>query len=177
MFDFDLDQYDEKSIETFQKTGGRLPKGRYHVTLYGVKPHTAKSNSTGTELTFRVIAGPCAGMDISEIIWDSETDAGRRRAILFGSRLGLLVRKQGGSGWALAPGKHDFGDCIGTDCVIEVQDETFTRKDNSTGTKSRVSFNGIWPTNDPEVRSVPKAKPGTTPAPAPARRAVDAAEL
>jgi hypothetical protein len=40
--------------------------------------------------------------------------------------------------------------------VVEIQVRTYTKKDNSEGKASNISFNGIWKLDDPVVESVPR---------------------
>jgi hypothetical protein len=174
MLDFDLDQYDGQQIDQFQKSGGKLPNGRYHCRLDGCKPVSTPKGSTGEELTFVIVGGPFAGQEISETLWDSDKEAAKKRVVLFASRLGLLVRSKENGKFAKAPGKHGFGDCFGAECVLEVKEEEYTKKDGGKGTACRVTFAGIWNVNDPEVKSVAKGKAGSVPT---KPKGVDAAEL
>lgn len=173
MFDFDLDEFDDNQITNFQKSGGRLPDGRYHVRLDGVKPVSTPKGGTGEELTLTVIGGPHAGNEIRETLWDSDKPAGKKRLVLFGARLGLLVRGEGAK-FTKAKDKYGFGDCLGNECIVEVKAEKYTKKDGGQGEALRVTFAGIWSVGDPEVKSVAKGKGGNVPA---KPKAVDAAEL
>lgn len=171
MFDFDLDQIDGQQIDTFQQSGGRVPDGKYHVRLDGVKPGTTPNGKEYQELTLVIVGGPHAGNEIRETLWASDKPAGVKRLVLFGSKLGLLVRGEGGK-FKKAEGKYSLGDCLGAEVVVEVKAEDWAKGDKR-GTRLAVTFAGIWSVNDPAVKSVAKGKAGAVPA----KRAVDAAEL
>lgn len=172
MFDFDLPSVD--GIEKFQKTGGMLPAGKYHVRLDGAKPTTAGSGAQGTELYFTVIGGPFVGQEIKETLWQSEKEGAKNRLVLFGSRLGLL--KPEGGKFVRVAGKSDFADAIGADVVVEVERQEYVTKDGKKGNAARITFGGIWSSNDPSVKGVPKASSNSVPVPAPKPR-VDTSTL
>lgn len=162
MIDFDLDNASGEDVERFHKTGGILPAGKYHCRLDGAKDAQTQT-TTGVELHYVVASGPFAGEEIKDSIWNSDKAAAKNRATLFGHRLGLLKRK--GAGFEFAPGKSDFADCIGAEVVLEVKHEPYVSKTTGkNGIGVRVTFNGIWSTDDPAVKSVVKSSgPSTSP--------------
>jgi hypothetical protein len=144
-------------IERFQETGGDVPAGKYHVILDGVSDANGTNGGTGYELTFKILAGPCAGMEIKDTLWNSENTKAQNRMALFASRLGLIVRGADGKP-KFADGKTDFADVRGADCVVEAVREKYTnKKTGKEGMITKLTFNGIWSTNDPAVKGVPKA--------------------
>lgn len=167
MFD---DLPDDVTIQDVEKGTSHkgLPDGKYHVRLDGSRNVDANSGSTGVELVFVTLAGPHAGAEVKETIWNAKEDAddakratARNRLMLFGHRLGLL--KQGAGGvLKKVEGLSDFGDVHGAEVVIEVKNEkNISKKDGKEYTNARVTFNGIFPVNDPKCKDVPKGKPTT----------------
>lgn len=174
MLGVDLDTVSPDAIDQFAKSGGILPAGKYHCRLDCAKDTTANSGTPGEELHFAVIGGPFAGQEIKETIWKSDKEGSKNRLVLFASRLGLL--KRDGARFVPVEGKHSFADCIGADCVLEVAHEEYTNKQGKKGTAVRVTFAGIWNTNDPAVKNVPKGKVSGEGA-APKKKVVDTSEL
>lgn len=176
MLGFDLEGVSPDAIDTFQKTGGILPKGKYHVRLDGAKDVTAQQSGTpGEELHYTVIGGPHTGHEIKDTLWKTDKEGAKNRLVLFASRLGLLQRD--GAKFVQAKGKHSFADCLGSDVVIEVDHEEYeNKKTGKKGTGVRVTFGGIWRTDAPEVKSVVKGKVTGGDAP-PAKQKVDTSKL
>lgn len=183
MIDFDLDDENATAdkIEQFQKTGGLVPEGKYHVRLDGWKPTSAQSGLTGEELHYVIASGPFEGAEITDTLWNSDKDGAKRRAMLFGHRLGLLVRN--GAKFKKAPGKESFADCIGAECVVEVKHEEYVNKKGKKGIALRITFNGVWGVDDPSVKSLVKAAPAKSPGAKPdepakaPKKKVDTSEL
>jgi hypothetical protein len=173
MLGFDLNEVTPDQIDQFQKTGGLLPAGKYHVRLDGAKDTNSKNMTPGEELHFTVVGGPFAGHEIKETLWKSDKDGSKNRLVLFASRLGLVRRD--GARFVPVEGKHSFSDCLGAECVIEVEHESYENKTTGKkGTAVRVSFGGIWRVDDPAVKSVQKGKAGVA---APTKKKVDTSEL
>lgn len=170
--DLDLD-INPDTVDEAAKSGGLVPEGKYHVRLDGAGDSTAKTGTTGTELTFVILTGKLAGKEVKETVWNSDKDAGKNRLLLFASRLGLLTRNDKAKKFERVKDRNSFQDCIGAECVIEVVHREYEKKDKSKGKIANVSFGGIWTVDDKDVKDVPKAKAGTKPAPAPAPKKVD----
>lgn len=111
MIDFDLGGVTPDGVEAFEKTGGLLPDGWHHCRLDGSKDTSANSGSTGTELEFTVVSGPCVGQTITETLWNSDKQGAKNRIALFASKLGLIVRD--GAKFVAVKGKETFSDCHG----------------------------------------------------------------
>lgn len=171
MFDIDLDTLNGNDLDQFRKTGGRVLPGRHHVRLDGVGPASGSKGGTGDELSLVVLAGPCIGSEFKETVWLSDKPAGQKRRALFALAFGLIAMKAGKA--VRVEGKEGFGDCIGAEAVVEVEERHYKRKDGTDGTATQVTFTGVWPMTSPEVRSVAKGKSGDVPV----KRAVDKAEL
>jgi hypothetical protein len=164
--DIDLDEYTGEDVKEIAKGHVLPPPGKYHVRLDGVSTHEAKSGNTGPELVFAILTEPHAGYEIKETLWDRSSDGSadktkkcKDRQVLFGARIGLLVRGANDK-LAYAEGKQDFTDCRGAECVIEIEHEPWENKEkNKKGVSCRMKSHGIWRLDDPAVKDVKKAKP------------------
>ncbi|HEY1192340.1 MAG TPA: hypothetical protein VGE74_32250 [Gemmata sp.] len=170
--DIPLDNINPETVDQVAKSGGLIPAGKYHVRLYGAGDVTSKTNGTaGTELTFVILTGAFAGQEVKETLWSSDKTV--NRMVLFGSRLGLLKVDPKTKKYMRVEGKHNFVDCQGAECVIEVSHREYEKKDKTKGIAANVTFGGIWALDDKDVKDVPKAKAGTKPAAAPPKPKVD----
>lgn len=157
----------DDDLTNFAKGNNPQPPGKYHVTLDGARETTAKeSGNTGTELHFKIVAAKNPddiGYEIKETLWhtgkdDAATKKMQQRAILFGAKLGLLVKNARGT-YQKAEGKSDFTDCLGSECVIEVGHEKYTSaKSGKPGVACRMSWGGIYGLADKEAKGVIVAK-------------------
>lgn len=160
--------------------------GRYHVILDGARETTAKnSGNAGTELHFKIIAAKNpddVGYTIKETLWhtgkdDAATKKMQQRAILFGAKLGLLVKNAKGT-YERAKGKSDFTDCLGAQAVIEVGHEKYKTDKGKEGIACRMSWGGIYTLADKEAKGVIVAKgDGTAKPAAPGKKKFDPSEL
>lgn len=155
-------------VEKSMAGGGLVPEGVHHAVLTSVGG-IPNADGRGWKFTFEVIAGPGKGGTIEEALWkpkgsDEKKDAAtRNRVLLFGHRLGLLAKVKGADGKEHTQeiaGKHDFCDCLGATCFLEVvhEDEEYT-KDGKTRhiKKAKLTFNGLLSPDDKRVKDVPKA--------------------
>jgi hypothetical protein len=160
--DIDLDTYSPADADNL----GELPApGRYHARLDSADcNHKSKGGLTGKHLTFVLLTGRAAGYKVEETLWDNGSDdvktrKAKDRQVRFAKRLGLLVVN--GDKLAIAPGKHDFNDCLGAEVVIQIKHEKWESQDKTkSGTQVRMEMFGIWGVEDPEVKDVPKAPGG-----------------
>lgn len=176
--DLPLEDITADSVDQTAKSGGLIPEGKYHVRLDGAGDTVSKNNNAGSELTFVILHGPFAGQEVKETLWSSENDKAKNRLVLFAHRLGLLKLNEKTKRYERVEGKSGFGDVLGAECVIEVAHREYEKKDKTKGKAANVTFGGIWKLDDPDVKSVPKAKPtgtnGASAKPAPTRKpAVD----
>lgn len=183
--------YSDGDLEQIAKGNELPPKGKYHVALTGAGPKTAQtSGATGTELVFTVASGAHAGHEFRETLWDTGRDDSATkkltdRKFLFGSRLGLVVKDAAAGRYVLANGKRDLLDCLGHECVIEIDHEPYTnQKTGKQGVVARMTWAGIWRKDDPAAKAVVKTptKPATpatatNTAPGQQRRQFDPSEL
>lgn len=172
-------------IEKQMASGGLPPEGVHHAVLDAAGP-IPNAAGRGWKLTFKIIAGPGAGEQVEEVLWkpkgdDAKKDARiRNRITLFAHRLGLLKKVTGPDGKESAvevEGKHDFCDCLGAACFVDVKHEE--REYEKDGKKHKIkeaklSFEGCISPEDKRVKDVPKAGSATVasaalsrPAPAP----------
>lgn len=173
--DLNLDDLNPDQLDNYQKTGGKLPNGKYHVRLDGAKDVTTNRGTSGTELEFLVLSGPHAESTVRESLWVSEKEGAKRRVVLFSEKLGLLQRK--GGKFVRVAGKDSFNDALGAECVIDVEQREYTTAAGKKGSSPSVTFTGIYSVNEPGAGNVAKvAKAGATPPP-PKKKAVDASDL
>src|SRR4051812_11324677 len=92
MLGIDLDTVNPDQIDQFQKSGGILPKGKYHVRLDGAKDGNSNGGTPYEELILTALAGPFAGQEIKEKVYKSDKEGAKNRLVLFASRLGLIRR-------------------------------------------------------------------------------------
>ena len=176
----------DETLADFAKGANPPPPGKYHVVLDGQRETTAKqSGNAGTELHFKILAAKNAddiGYTIKETLWhagkdDAATKKMQQRAILFGAKLGLLVKNAKGT-YERAKGKSDFADCLGAEAVIEITHEKYKTDKGKEGTACRMAWGGIYTLADKEAKGVTTAKTdGAKVAAAPSRKKFDPSEL
>lgn len=155
--------------------GGLVPEGLHHAVLESVKSGTANSGTPFREFNFKILAGPAAGMNVEHSLWlpnEGQDEAKKKKSInqlaIYMHRLGLKKKVAGADGkevLAAVEGKHDFADCLGAVCVVDVKHELEKWKDKKTGadremTKAKLSFEGVLLVDDPRCKDVPKGKAG-----------------
>jgi len=149
----DFDNVSADDIERQIELGGKVPAGLWHAALTGAgETQTTKDGTPFRELTFHVLAGPGKGMDIKDKLFLTEKT--KNRQMVFASRLGLLKKENGK--YARIPGKSDYADVIGAQCVIEVE-----HKKGDKGTFANLSFEGVLHLDDKRCANVPKAGQAT----------------
>lgn len=141
------------------------PPGVYHAVVDKVDPPGEKLN--GWRVTYKIIAGPESGKVVEDVVWrpvgdDPNKDATtQKRAMLFGHRLGALVR--GADGKLVDKPGHVGGlcGCVGAVCFIEVEAKERTWTDKKGGTHkvndAVLTFNGLLKPDDKKVQGVPTA--------------------
>lgn len=159
----------EKQAEGFSLP----PEGIHHAILEGA---STAPDGQSWHLTFKIIAGPAEGMTVKETVWKPKGDdekkdkTTRSRAALFAHRLGLLkkVVKDGVEVGVEVEGKHDFCDCYGAACFIDVKHKPSPKKVNGVVVNDALgkpvmmvwpvlSFEGVLKPDDKRVKDVPKA--------------------
>lgn len=149
-------------IEKGMQSGDLPPEGVHHAVLTAVGP-IPNCDGRGWKMTFEILAGPGKGATVEDVLWkpkgdDEKKDAKtRNRILLFGHRLGLLkkVTKDGKEVTEEVAGKHDFCDCLGATCFIEVQheQEEYTKDGKKRQiTKAKLTFNGLLSPDDKKVK-------------------------
>ncbi|VTU01038.1 unnamed protein product [Gemmataceae bacterium] len=153
-----FEKYDPKAAEERMKHGGLIPPGKYRATLLGAKRTESKAKQTpGWEMTFKLSEGGFAGSEVTDTIYITDNVKSKDRLVIFGHRLGLLIKKPDGTGYVKAEGKTDFMDCLDTPCIIEVIHEPDQKDENKKWV--RLAFGGVYLPNDPEaVKTLGKAK-------------------
>lgn len=155
--------------------GGLVPPGKYHARLDGSREVEANSGSVGRELSFTILAGPFKGSVVEDSIWKTSNEKTHTRFRIFAHRLGLLSKAvvNGKSQYTPVPGKFDFNDALGTECILEVKIEEEEWDDRKTGQKrrkmkSKFEWEGVFKLDDPKVKDVERATAsGTAPPPPP----------
>ncbi len=165
-----FETYDANGAEERMKFGGLLPPGKYPAILIGAKRGTSKEKETPFwDLTFSITGGAFKGSEVNDKIYITDNSKSKDRLVIFGHRLGLLKKKEDGSGYVKVEGKTDLTDCIDTVCVIE----TILEPDQKDPNKKwvRLAFGGVFTPDDPagkekgEKKSEPaKAASGDKPA-------------
>lgn len=150
-------------VANYAKTGGIALPGKHHAVLDGVKPILSnKTGNTGEELTFLILAGESKGLTVQHAIWGSEKEGGKKIAMHYAHKLGLL--RQNGARYEVVEGKSSFSDCIGAQCVIDTEVVPYTNSKGEAGKKAALKFNGIYGPNEPAVRGVPRGNVPERPA-------------
>jgi hypothetical protein len=144
-FELDLRGTTEKDIER-----DSVPPGKFHVVVTNVEEGPADQTAC---LVFKleVVTGTtdAVGAVMSERLFMTEKT--KKRVALFARRLGLVGTSDFGKQVAV-----DWSQAIGKQAVVEVTEEEYEKKDGSKGKASRVTFSGIWETDDERVKDVPK---------------------
>lgn len=168
---------DPENAESQMKNGGLVPEGKHYARLDGVREVEANSGSRGRELTFTVLAGPGKGGEVRETLWlNTDKDKSKIRQLIFGHRLGLLKKAPGPNGKSVyqgVEGKHDFTDCLGAECVLDVKHEEYVRKDGKKGMSAILQFEGVFSPTDERCKDVPRVAAGSVPPPKPQAKAQD----
>lgn len=150
-------------VEKKMQSGDLPPEGVHHAVLSSVGP-IPNADGRGWKFTFEIIAGPGKGATVEETLWKPKGESEkkdattRNRILLFAHRLGLVKKVTGPDGkdaTVEVEGKHDFCDCLGATCFVEVQHESreFT-KDGKTRqiTDAKLTFNGLLGAEDKKVK-------------------------
>lgn len=152
-------------IEKKLASGDLPPEGIHHAVLTQVGP-IPNADGRGWKFTFDVIAGPGKGASIEEVLWkpkgeNAKSDATvTNRIMLFGHRLGLLKKVVGADGKEVSAeveGKHDFCDCLGATCFLEVKHQEREYKDEKSGVmkkikEAKLSFGGLIAPDDKKIK-------------------------
>jgi hypothetical protein len=155
------------SVVAMMEAGGNVPPGFYRAILGGAKEVTSASKGTpGCELTFEIKGGPFNGATVSDTLWKTDSDRLQDRIILFGLRLGVLVRDPKTGEPVQVEGKSDFMDVLDTEVIIEVIEDEFEGKDGRKSKIARVAFGGIYTKDDKKasekIGKPPAAKSSTS---------------
>lgn len=161
---------DADTAEEQMKSGGLTPEGKHHARLDGCREVEANTGSKGRELTFTVLSGVGKGSEVKETLWlNTDKDKGKNRQLIFAHRLGLLKKVPAANGksvYAPIEGKHDFNDCLGTECIIDVKHEEYTTSKGKKGMGCVLQFEGVFQLTDERCKDVPRAAAGSAPPPA-----------
>lgn len=162
----DIANVNASKTEQQVESGGRVAVGKHHAALVGARKGDT-ANSKYVELTFRVLAGPSAGLELKDKIFlpnagqkeDSRATT-QNRVLLFMHRLGLLTKN--GDKYVPIEGREDFSDVVDkVDVIIDVKhEERDYEKDGKTkhGTFAILTFEGVLPKDDKRCATVPKGK-------------------
>lgn len=158
-------------VETAAASSGELPPGKYHVRLEGAQ-NKSIGNMPVWEMSFVVLAGQFAGRKVRYSLWlgtkeddkdgnpksadKLETDKKRISNSFWHAAgvLGLAVQVAGADGkkvYKKAPGRHDFRDCLGADCIVETILNGFKDASGNDKRIAEVKMFGIHATSDPKA--------------------------
>ena len=154
-------------VEKKMSSGDLPPEGVHHAVLTQVGP-IPNADGRGWKFTFEILAGAGKSTTVEETLWKPKGDSEkkdavtRNRILLFGARLGLLKSvptRDGKEKLVEVEGKHDFCDCLGATCFIEVQHEE--REYEAKGAKKKVTdakltFAGLLAPDDKKCKDVPR---------------------
>ena len=166
-----------EDVESAAANAGELPPGKYHVRLEGAQNKSVNDKPLW-DMSFVVIAGGCVGRKVRYSLWlgVSETDkegnskpaekleADKKRVRdefwHAAGVLGLAVKTSGANGKSVykrAPGKRDFRDVLGADCVVETTVRSYKDASGNDKRNAEVKMFGIFTTNDAKAKDVSKA--------------------
>lgn len=155
----DLATVKASEVEEQIKAGPLVPVGLHHAVLDGFRAISANNGRSGRELTFKIVAGPAKGKTVKEALWNSDEAAGKNRMKLFAHRLGVLAKKN--DLYVAIPGKTEFSDVVGAECVVEVKHKPRKYKDDKGVEHDTVdcllTFEGVLPLDDKRCVNVVKA--------------------
>jgi hypothetical protein len=156
-------------IEQEMELGGRVPPGMHHAVLVGARNGVSSGKETEfRELTFRVLAGTAAGMELKDKIWfpnagqeERSRNTSQNRLLIFMHRLGVI--KKDGDVFVPIPGREDFQDVVDkVDCVIVVKHESrdYAGQDGKQrhGIFAILDFEGVLLKDDKRCEKVAKIK-------------------
>ena len=147
-FDFDLS--DTKSLKDLDIAGGGLPPGKYVVFAQEVTSEQGKSPLV--KFVFVVKSGQSKGKKHNERVF--LTAAAMPRAKLFAKALDLVREEDCGKSSV----RRSWADAVNKDVVIGIKEEEYVKNDGTKGKSSKMTYNGIWKTNDPLVADVVSGK-------------------
>lgn len=153
--------------EKQMSSGGLPPEGVHHAVLEGVGG-IPNAEGRGWKMNFKILAGPGKDMVVEDVVWKAKGDDAKKdarvnnRILIYAHRLGLLKKliKDGKEVAVEVEGKHEFGDCLGAPCFIEVrhEDEEYEKNGKKhTIKKAKLTFEGVLSPDDKKVKDVPKA--------------------
>jgi hypothetical protein len=148
-FELDLTGLSEEDLE--QENHG--PPGRYHVQFTDAI-RDPKSQNPCLRLKYQILAGTDAtavGLVMEERLYFSEK--AQKRAAIFAKRLGLIDGEAFGRRSTI-----DWSALVGTQAVVEVIEEEYEKRDGGKGISSKISFAGVWSTDDDRAKDVPRGK-------------------
>ena len=132
--------------------GARVPPGRFHFQVVDVRPDD-EARTPCMVFKLVVLAGEHQGLTLPERLYFSEKDGAKRRVGLFARRLGLVRPEDLGKRLSV-----DWRRAIGRDFIGEVIEETYEKRDGSTGTSSKLAFSGVYDPTDDRVKDVPRGQ-------------------
>lgn len=173
----DLGAVDMNAANAAVASNGLVPEGLHHAALAAVKSGEANSGTPFREFTFVILAGPAAGQQLEHTLYlpnAAQAEDKKKKSInqlaIYAHRLGLKKQVAGADGKTMVlvaiEGKHDFSDCRGAACVIDVrhEEEVFKYqrgpKAGQEGkiTKAKLTFEGVLAVDDKRCEKVPKGK-------------------
>ena len=173
----DADEFEARLAEK-----GVPEKGVYQVILEEAQEPNEKTN--GWALVFKIIAGPESGKKVRSVVWlkngtDQDVTA-EKRAMLYGSRLGMLVRNGAGK-LVPDPAKPTFQHVIGAVTFVEVDHKSREYKNdkgNMVQVKDAIVADygfAVLKSDDKKCQGVPTAASGVAQAAAAGAKANAAA--
>jgi len=143
---------DADQTEQDMAAKGAIAPGLYLAEMVGCKDTIANSGSEGTEMTFRILAGPQVGKEVKDTLWKSDKIEANNRIKLHAHRLGLTA-KVGGK-YVRVEGKTAFADAIGVRVVVDVANRKYTDKNGQEKVGSCLAYVGVFSLDDPKAKAI-----------------------
>jgi hypothetical protein len=131
--------------------GGRCSPGKFHIQWTEVV-HDTQSQTPCVQAKYEVLGGTdpgCVGIVQVERLYFSPKSM--KRVAIFATRLGLIDASAFGTRSSV-----DWSALVGQEAIVEIVEEEYTKKDNTKGISSKISFAGVWPLTDERVKDVPR---------------------
>src|SRR5262245_61705009 len=129
-------------------SGKRVPPGKYHAVITSSADDNG-STSPARAIKLLLLTGEAKGMTLTEKLF--LTDKSKKRFALVLRRLGVIKPEDFGKRV-----EFDWNSLVGRQCIVEVTEEEFDKRDGTKGKTSKLAYAGVWPLDHPDVASVPR---------------------
>ncbi len=143
--------------------------GRHRARLESSR-EISNARYPGYELTFRLVGGPHDGHLVTENLWvvaGAKRTARRAmdRVMLFMRVLGAIekINRDGQDYFSPVPGKRDFNDCVGAECVIDVEITAVRLRGGGEVATPKLTYLGVLELNEENLAGGYKFRPAKQP--------------